>query len=68
MVASRFFRHFSIPILLATLVGAITFLLFVDVSKSESRSLARERIDPYVLCTTGTTIVSKDDKKSILRE
>jgi hypothetical protein len=69
MVASHFFRKFSIPLLLAALVGAITFLLFVDVSKSESRTLSRNRINPYVLCTTGTTIISeKADKKTTLRK
>ena len=68
MIVSHFFRNFGIPLLLATLVGAIAFLLFVDVSKSESRSLVRERINPYVLCTVGTTVISKEDKKTMLRE
>ncbi len=57
MLASYYLKRFSIPLILITLLSAITGLLFVDVSKSESRALPRERIEPYVLCTAGTTIV-----------
>ena len=57
-------RHYIIPIILSLLVAAIIFLLFVDVSGAKSKNISRQRIDPYVLCTEGKTIVQTTDGKN----
>ena len=65
MLASYYLARFSIPIILVTLLGGITWLLFLDVSKTESRTLSKDRINPYVLCTAGTTIIGREEGKKI---
>ena len=65
MLASYYLMRFSIPLILIALLAAITGLLFIDVSKTESRTLPKNRIDPYLLCTTGTTIIGREEGKKI---
>lgn len=55
------FRQHIIPMVLATLVTVIAFLLFVDVSDSKNLVITKERISPYVLATEGKTVVRSSD-------
>lgn len=68
MYLQNFLHRHGISLIILSIFWIIIWLLFIDASRFSDKSLTKERINPYVLCTEGTTIVSDSDNTSTTLE